>query len=108
MSRRKKQRKVGAFMAVLERTPRKQERLADPTSKEARRKRALERRKRQKSLDEKARGSQSAQERDRAAGRRGTRHGGPLAEKIRRINAAARDTRPDRAAAAPAETEQDE
>jgi len=101
MSRRKKQRKVGAFMAVLERKPRKQERLADPTSKEARRKRALEQRKKHKSVFEKAKGSQSAIERDRAAGRKGTRHGGPLAEKIRQLNAAKRQE------SGPSEREQD-
>ncbi|MET3998759.1 hypothetical protein [Marinobacterium sp. MBR-109] len=88
MSRGKKQRKIGAFMTVLERKPKKQERLADPTSKEARRKRALEQRKKQKSVYEKAQGSQNALERDKAAGRKGTRHGGPLAAKIRKLNAA--------------------
>jgi len=95
MSRSKKQRKVGAFMSVLERKPKKQERLADPTSKEARRKRALEQRKKQKSVYEKARGSQTALERDQAAGRRGTRHGGPLAEKIRQLNTAKQESEQD-------------
>ena len=87
MSRSKKQRKVGAFMTVLDRKPKKQERLADPTSKEARRKRALELRKKHKPVHERTRGSQSALARDTEAGRKGTRHGGPLADKIRRLNA---------------------
>lgn len=90
MSRNKKQRKVGAFMTVLERKPKKQELLADPTSKEARRKRAKEQSKRQKSVLEKAQGTQQALERDKAAGRKGTRHGGPLAAKIRKLNAASK------------------
>jgi len=88
MSRSKKQRKVGAFMTVLDRKPKKQERLADPTSKEARRKRALELRKKHKPVHERTKGSQNALARDTEAGRKGTRHGGPLADKIRQLNAA--------------------
>ncbi|MBV0931755.1 hypothetical protein [Marinobacterium weihaiense] len=91
MSRNKKSRKTGAFMTVLERKPTKQERLADPTSKESRRKRSLEQRKKHKSVLEKTRATQSATERDTKAGRKGTRHGGPLAAKIRRLNAEKRE-----------------
>ncbi|MBP0048713.1 hypothetical protein H9C73_08180 [Marinobacterium sp. AK62] len=87
MSRSKKSRKTGAFMTVLERKPKKQELLADPTSKESRRKKLKEQRKKQKSVFEKAQATQKAAERDAQAGRRGTRHGGPLAEKIRKLNA---------------------
>lgn len=86
MSRKKKQRRLGTFMPVLEQKPKKQERLADPTSKESRKKRALKERKKHASVYERAQATQSAAERDAQAGRRGTRHGGPLAEKIRRIN----------------------
>lgn len=91
MSRTKKSRKDGARMTVLERKPKKQERLADPESKESRRKKAKDLRKKHKSVYEKAQASQKAQERDAQAGRRGTRHGGPLADKIRQLNAAKRD-----------------
>ncbi|MBV1786583.1 hypothetical protein KQ940_00785 [Marinobacterium sp. D7] len=86
MSRNKKQRRSGSFMAVLEQKPRKQERLADPDSKESRKQRALRNSKKHKSVYEKAQATQSRMERDAEAGRKGTRHGGPLAEKIRRLN----------------------
>ncbi|KEA63864.1 hypothetical protein ADIMK_1991 [Marinobacterium lacunae] len=86
MSRNKKQRRLGSFMAVLEQKPKKQERLADPTSKEARKQKALRDRKKHKSMYEKAQATQSRAERDAEAGRKGTRHGGPLADKIRRLN----------------------
>lgn len=87
MTRKKKERRTGHFMAVLEPTkPKKQERLADPTSKEARRAKALRERKKQKSVYEKAQGTQTRRDRDLEAGRRGTRHGGPLADKIRKLN----------------------
>jgi IS5 family transposase len=86
MTRRKKERRTGRFMTVLEGKPKKQELLADPTSKEARRAKALRERKKQKSVYEKARGSQTRLERDQEAGRKGTRHGGPLADKIRKLN----------------------
>lgn len=87
MSRNKKSRKDSARMTVLERKPKKQELLADPTSKESRRKKAKEQRKKHQSVYEKSQATQKAQERDTQAGRRGTRHGGPLAEKIRKLNA---------------------
>lgn len=86
MTRRKKERRLGKFMPVLEQKPRKQERLADPDSKESRKKKAISDRKKHKSVYEKAQATKSRVERDEAAGRKGTRHGGPLAEKIRRIN----------------------
>jgi len=86
MTRRKKERRTGHFMAVLEAKPKKQERLADPTSKEARRAKARRERKKHQSVFEKAQGSQTRLERDQEAGRRGARHEGPLAEKIRRLN----------------------
>ncbi|MBA4501808.1 hypothetical protein [Marinobacterium marinum] len=92
MSRNKKTRKAGAFMTVLERKPKKQERLADPTSKESRRKKALDERKKHTSIAERKRdATMSAQERDTRAGRKGTRHGGPLADKIRKLNADKRE-----------------
>lgn len=91
MSRNKKQRKLGTLMTVLDRKPKKQELLADPTSKESRRKRALEQRKKHKSVLEKTRATQSAHERDTQAGRKGTRHGGPLAAKIRKLNTEKRE-----------------
>ncbi|WP_432694947.1 hypothetical protein ACQUQP_10330 [Marinobacterium sp. YM272] len=88
MTRKKKERRLGKFMPVLEQKPRKQERLADPDSKESRKKKAIRDRKKHLSVYEKAQATQSRVERDEEAGRKGTRHGGPLAEKIRRINEA--------------------
>lgn len=87
MSRNKKQRRLGNFMPVLEQKPKKQERLADPTSKESRKQKALRERKKHKSVYEKTQATQSRVERDTQAGRRGAGHGGPLAEKIRKMNA---------------------
>jgi len=86
VSRKKKQRRLGNFMEVLEQKPKKQERLADPTSKESRRQRALRERKKHKSVYEKAQATQTRVDRDVEAGRKGARHVGPLAEKIRRLN----------------------
>jgi hypothetical protein len=92
MSRNKKSRKLGTMMTVLERKPKKQELLADPTSKESRRKRAQEQRKKHQPVEVKrSRATQSAKDRDVQAGRKGTRHGGPLADKIRKINAEKRE-----------------
>lgn len=92
MSRNKKSRKTGAFMTVLERKPKKQELLADPTSKESRRKKSQEQRKKHQSLADKQKdATMPAKERDTRAGRKGTRHGGPLADKIRRLNAERRE-----------------
>lgn len=90
MTRLKKQRRM-ANKIVLDKTPKKQERLADPDSYESRKKRAQDKRKRHQSVFDKARENQTREQRDAEAGRRGTRHGGPLADKIRRLNQAARD-----------------
>lgn len=92
MSRNRKSRKLGSMMTVLERKPKKQELLADPTSKESRRKKAQEQRKKHQSVAERKRdATMTAQERDTRAGRKGTRHGGPLAAKIRKLNAEKRE-----------------
>jgi len=91
MSRNKKSRKLGSMMTVLERKPKKQERLADPTSKESRRKKAQEQRKKQQSVAERKKdATMSARERDTKAGRQGARNG-PLAAKIRQLNAEKRE-----------------
>ena len=86
MTRRKKERRLGKFMPVLEQKPKKQERLADPTSKESRRKKAQQMEKKKESAYAKAQATKTRAARDEEAGRRGTRHGGRLAEKIRRLN----------------------
>ncbi len=86
MTRRKKERRLGKFMPVLEQKPKKQERLADPTSKESRRKKAVQERKKHESAYAKTQATKTRSARDEEAGRRGTRHGGPLADKIRRMN----------------------
>lgn len=92
MSRNKKSRKLGSLMTVLERKPKKQELLADPTSKESRRKKALEQRKKHQAIaDRNKDATMPAKERDIKAGRKGTRHGGPLADKIRKLNAEKRE-----------------
>jgi len=92
MSRNKKSRKLGSMMTVLERKPKKQERLADPTSKESRRKKAQEQRKKQQGVAERKKdATMSARERDTKAGRQGARHNGPLAAKIRQLNAEKRE-----------------
>lgn len=85
MTRLKKQRRM-ANKIVLDKTPKKKERMADPDSYESRKKRALDQRKKQSSVYEKTRATPSRKERDDEAGRKGTRHGGPLADKIRRLN----------------------
>ena len=65
--------------------------MADPTSKESRRKKSQELRKKPKAVHARVRATQSATERDTNAGRKGTRHGGPLANKIRQLNAVQRE-----------------
>ena len=85
MTRLKKQRRM-ANKIVLDKTPKKQERLADPDSYESSKQRSLSKRKKHQSVYEKARATQSREQRDQDAGRRGTRHGGPLADKIKRLN----------------------
>ena len=75
---------------VLDKTPRKQERLADPDSYESRKQRAQKQKKKHVSVDQKrinAKPTKSAIERDTEAGRRGERKGGRLADKIRQYNA---------------------
>jgi predicted glycosyl hydrolase (DUF1957 family) len=93
MTRLKKQRRM-ANKIVLDKTPKKQERLADPDSYESRKQRAMAKKKKHQSIEQKrtnAKPTQSAIERDTAAGRRGERSGGRLAEKIRKLNADKRD-----------------
>lgn len=89
MTRLKKQKRM-ANKIVLDKTPRKQERLADPDSYESRKQRAQKQKKKHLSVDQKrvnAKPTQSAIERDTEAGRRGERKGGRLADKIRQYNA---------------------
>ncbi|MGB0224451.1 MULTISPECIES: hypothetical protein [unclassified Marinobacterium] len=89
MTRLKKQKRM-ANKIVLDKTPRKQERLADPDSYESRKQRAQKQKKKHVSVDQKrinAKPTKSAIERDTEAGRRGERKGGRLADKIRQYNA---------------------
>jgi len=93
MTRLKKQRRM-ANKIVLDKTPKKQERLADPDSYESRKQRAMAKKKKHQSVEQrraKAKPTQSALERDTQAGRRGERQGGRLADKIRSLNAQKRD-----------------
>lgn len=93
MTRLKKQRRM-ANKIVLDKTPKKQERLADPDSYESRKQRAMAKKKKHQSVEQKrinAKPTKSAIERDTEAGRRGERKGGRLAEKIRKLNAEKRD-----------------
>ncbi len=93
MTRLKKQRRM-ANKIVLDKTPKKQERLADPDSYESRKQRAMAKKKKHQSVEQKrinAKATKSAIERDTEAGRRGERQGGRLAEKIRNLNAQKRD-----------------
>ncbi|WP_409526306.1 hypothetical protein [Nitrincola sp. MINF-07-Sa-05] len=86
MTRIKKQRRA-ANLIVLDKTPKKKERLADPDSYESRKLKALVKRKKHKSVFQKAQEQQTREERDAEAGRRGGRALGPLADKIRKMNA---------------------
>lgn len=89
MTRLKKQRRM-ANKIVLDKTPKKQERLADPDSYESRKQRAMVKRKKHQSVEQKkqnAQPTQSAKERDTKAGQRGAVQGGRLADKIRELNA---------------------
>ncbi len=90
MTRIKKQRRM-ANKIVLDKTPKKQERLADPDSYESRKQRAQKLKKKHQSVEAKkanAKPTQTALARDVAAGKRGERHGGPaFADKIRQYNA---------------------
>ncbi len=88
MTRLKKQKRM-ANKIVLDKTPRKQERLADPDSYESRKQRAQKQKKKHASVEQKrinAKPTKSAIERDTEAGRRGERKGGRLADKIRQYN----------------------
>ena len=94
MTRLKKQRRM-ANKIVLDKTPKKQERLADPDSYESRKQRAMAKKKKHQSVEQKrinAKPTKSAIERDTEAGRRGERKGGRLAEKIRKLNAEKRES----------------
>jgi hypothetical protein len=89
VTRLKKQKRM-ANKIVLDKTPRKQERLADPDSYESRKQRAQKQKKKHTSVEQKrinAKPTKSAIERDTEAGRRGERKGGRLADKIRQYNA---------------------
>jgi len=86
MTRIKKQRRA-ANLIVLDKTPKKKERLADPDSYESRKLKALVKRKKHKSVFQKAQEQKTREERDAEAGRRGGRALGPLADKIRKMNA---------------------
>lgn len=86
MTRLKKLRRTTERVEV-EKTPKKKERLSDPDSYESRKHVALKKRKKQLSVYEKARIAAEQEARNVAAGKRGAHNTGPLAEKIRRINA---------------------
>lgn len=86
MTRMKKKRRT-VDMVILENTPKKRERLADPDSYESRKHSALKKRKKQISVYEKARLEDEQKARNEAAGKRGSQQTGPLADKIRRLNA---------------------
>ncbi|KAA0875380.1 hypothetical protein [Nitrincola tapanii] len=86
MTRIKKQRRA-ANLIVLDKTPKKKEKLADPESYESRKQAALKKRKKHLSVYEKTRLAQEQQRRNDEAGRRGAANLGPLAEKIRARNA---------------------
>lgn len=97
MTRLKKQRRM-ANKIVLDKTPKKQERLADPDSYESRKRKAMLKKKKHQSVEQKqqsAKPTKPARERDVEAGRRGERQGGRLAEKIRRLNEQVADTEDD-------------
>lgn len=89
MTRLKKQKRM-ANKIVIDQTPKKQERLADPDSYESRKQRALKKKKKHPSMLEKKRNAKptlSAHDRDVAAGKKGEKSGGRLADKIRQYNA---------------------
>ncbi len=91
MTRQKKQR-ITTERVVLEKTPKKKERLTDPDSYESRKQAALKKRKKKLSVYEKARREDAQASRNDAAGKRGARKLGPLAEKIKRLNAKKQST----------------
>ncbi|MGB1237180.1 MAG: hypothetical protein ACPG4U_03155 [Pseudomonadales bacterium] len=81
MSRSKKART--GLMTVLERKPKKQELLADPDSKESRRKKNLAEKKKHKSVYQKVR-EQEQSKREQAPQQ--AQRGGRLADKIKALN----------------------
>ncbi|MFC6673109.1 hypothetical protein [Marinobacterium aestuariivivens] len=83
MTRVKKKRSDANRIEWGESPPRRSEKLADPDSYESRKKKALEKRKRQKSVYEK---HVEQQERDDERREDSGPRGGRLAEKIRRLN----------------------
>jgi len=88
MTRVKKKRSDANRIEWDERPPRRSEKLADPDSYESRKKKALDKRKRHKSVYEKHLEQESRNE--ERADQKGAR-GGRLAEKIRRLNRETRD-----------------
>lgn len=86
MTRIKKQRK-SVKVVLMETAPRKKERLADPDSYASRKQQAQKKRKKHLSVYEKARLEAEQQARNEASGRRGSQTFGPLADKIRKLNA---------------------
>ena len=82
MSRTKKKRS-DANVIIFENAPRRSEKLADPDSYESRKKRALDKKKKNKSVYAKA-----LEESKKAGSQGGQANRGPLAEKIRKLNAA--------------------
>lgn len=86
MTRIKKQRK-SVKVVLMETAPKKKERLADPDSYTSRKQQAQKKRKKHLSVYEKARLEAEQQARNEASGRRGSQTLGPLADKIRKLNA---------------------
>lgn len=86
MTRLKKQRK-SVKVILMETAPKKKESLADPDSYASRKQQAQKKRKKHLSVYEKARLEADQQARNEASGRRGSRTFGPMADKIRKLNA---------------------
>ncbi|WP_027856517.1 hypothetical protein [Marinobacterium jannaschii] len=82
MSRTKKKRS-DANVIIFENAPRRSEKLADPDSYESRKKRALEKKKKNKSVYAK-----TLEENKKAENKGAQANRGPLADKIRKLNAA--------------------
>lgn len=83
MTRARKKRSDANRIEWGESAPRRSEKLADPGSYESRKKRALDKRKQQKSVYEKQR---EKEEREARVREQQLPRGGRLAEKIRRLN----------------------
>jgi hypothetical protein len=86
MTRIKKQRK-SVKVIMMETGPKKRESLADPDSYASRKQQAQKKRKKHLSVYEKARLEAEQQAKNEASGRRGSQTFGPLADKIRKLNA---------------------